>query len=226
MKVFGPPHLAVRVVPLEEFLVFCFFLSEAKKNKSCFPPKKGHRAYFWLSTIVSAYLSSNPLVILSLSLSFSFSFSLFSALFFLSFFVPSLFSFFRYFPCSFLLCFFARLASLLFYLEEPKFKLLDFHGLFIFLFVLGGLLVLICLPNAFSLFWILSYLKLQLYSTSIFGFEKAQLKRLLFLVNMGVAKYRFLYSLCFWKCEIWGAIVGLSYVDVPNNTARIGVSED
>ena len=164
----------------------------SKRQKSCFPPRKGH--FLFLFECLPLFLLSlfwPPLFSISLSLSLSCSILFFpSCLFFCFLFVPS-FSLFLY--LSFLFAFVSW---------KDNIKTLNcyFFPEFFSLFLVS---CLVFLSNPFFLSLFFPDFKLCfLFNINVFGFKKKQSwKTPIFGQKGGLQQNGFFMNLCFAKCE-------------------------
>ena len=196
----GPPHLALNPPYfLFFFLVFVFlsllcFLCFFNRQKTCFPPRKGH--FLLLIFNVSLSFSLNLFwpppfsVSLSLSLCCSFLFS-FLLVFFFAFFLFLVF-----------ISFFPFLSSLLLFHEKKNIKIFNcnfFLKYFLFLLV-SCLAFLFQIPFSYLCFFlILSYV---FCSTSMFLVSKRTNWKAQKNKKKPIATKRFFFmNLCFAKCQ-------------------------
>ena len=222
----GPPHLALNPPYLFFFVfwVFCFFLCFAffvfNRQKTCFPPRKGHFLFiFNVSLSFSLNLFWPPPFSVSLSPSLCFScLSFFLLVFLLCFLFVSCFC-----------LFFIFLSSLLLFHEKNNMNIFNWNFFFswnIFSFFWFPVL-LFCFKSLFLIFVFFPDFKLCfLFNISMFLVSKrtnwkAQKKK------TNCNKTGFFYEPVF--CKMWKVIVFLplflpNFGSCSKNTLKIGIS--
>ena len=181
----GQSHLALNPPYLIYLFLFFFFpFFGSNRQKSLFPPRRGHCLFIF---------ECLPFFLLSLFWPPHFSIPLSLSLSFFSFFFPSCLSFFAFFLFLVFLSFFPILSSLLLFHERNNIKTLNcnfFHQSFLF-----WVFCLVFLPIPFSYLCFLLISSYVFCSTSMFLVEIINVeKKTPILVKRGVATKRCFFN--------------------------------